>query len=371
MRARLVLAATVGAALAACAGGGSPLAGHDEPGAVGGKAGTAGTASAGAPLGGEAGASGAAAGAGNKAGAGGSSAGAAGATGGSSAGGAGAPFVEPDGAFELRLMSGIADAATVRLCLTAWSGAAVLPSPAFAPTEPLALGESALVTPPAAPVSVRPYVLSGEIAAVGAACADVVSAPPPTVRVTPLPALPATLWSAKRSVLLVAAGCAGGVSLTNASAACGVATSPTPTTASLVFAELSRAAVPEGAVGLQVLHASTAFGPVEVRVRQDGAPAATTLLAKLDPGAILTRPPLPVDPAALGLVPTTTHVEVADSSGGTVVDQTLGALLGASELDATALTAGHGFVFVIVGARPAAGGDAGSPARVVALRAPD
>lgn len=368
----LALASGLAVALfAACAGSGSPLANREE------EAGGAAGAKAGASSAGAAGTSAGAAGKAGKAGGGQAGAGQGGDPG---DGGAGAPadappdvFVEPDGPFELRLLSGIADAKEVRICLAAWDGKAALPSPVFAPTAVLGLGASELAKAPDVPVAVRPYVLSGAaLATLGGDCAAIVSAPPMGLRVTPLPALPASLWTAKRSVVLVAAGCAGGVTLPLATNACGEPTSPTPSKASLVFAELSRAKVQDGAVGLQVLHASTSFGAVQVRVRQDGAEQPTILLSKVDPGDLETRPPLPVDPGVLGVVPETTKLELGDVSGASdLYVETLGKLFSASGIDTKELAAGHRFVAVVVGAKPSLGMGAGEPVRTVLLRSPE
>jgi len=130
---------------------------------------------------------------------------------------------------------------------------------------------------------------SGEGGAAGAA-----SEPQPRLRARGLPAIPAGTLNGGRSYLLVASGCLGGTgfSAANAEAFCGTGYSEHQPTVTATFVALSRA-TSAADVGLQVMHASLATGPISVSSRPaspSSAESPISIVRSDVPGGLLPRP---------------------------------------------------------------------------------
>ena len=130
---------------------------------------------------------------------------------------------------------------------------------------------------------------SAEGGAAGAA-----SEPQPRLRARGLPAIPANTLNGGRSYLLVASGCLGGAgfSAANAEAFCGTGYSERQPTVTATFVALSRVTAADD-VGLQVLHASLATGPISVSSRPTlptSSESPISIVRSDVPGGLLPRP---------------------------------------------------------------------------------
>lgn len=384
---RLVGACLVGFLLVgACATRQSPLAQSDDsPGGSGGAdagaAGSAGSTSGGAAgQEGEAGSGGAGQGGSAVAGQGGGGEGGAAGTTGGTAGQGGGPIVvkEPDGPPEFRLMNGVTDFPSVRVCWLPWDGGA--PSGVDATPSPEVLyGDT---SPPLFPESFDPskqsfrlHVLAGDLTALdGKGCLSLVSEPPAGVRVVPLPVLPPGATTAPRSRLAVAVGCLGGGAVPDVTSACGQGADPAQGNANLLLVELSRIPPPAGQFGLQVVHSSTALPVLNVQLTSSGIGVVKSLASSLSLGKIAPRPPFTgVVGDLFGVNIEGARLVVNDATNGVaLVDTDVGALLSESGLSSEKIIPDHGGVLVILGPRPGSPVDAApvTPTRVRWLEAP-
>ena len=302
-------------------------------------------------------------------------------------------FTDPDGPPELRLMNGAADNLAVRFCLVPWQGGApcgppVMPQPAAGVGA--LFGESFTAALPAgfdpAKDELRPIVIAGDTAAsAGMNCSALLASPPASVKVSPLPVLPPGTTAAKRSQLLVAAGCLGPVAApdggikgwipeSDVSVVCGQSVDPMVGNATLVLVELSRVAPPSDQIGLQLVHASTAMPALAAQVLPPGQQQPVALTGNLSLGQVAPRPPSSFSPQQLiGPSAAQTVVALAAAQSGQPLGQYVVASSLAAGLTEGDLTGGRGFVLVVLGARPDPGFDASvseSAARVVWLAAP-
>jgi hypothetical protein len=129
---------------------------------------------------------------------------------------------------------------------------------------------------------------AGEGGAAGA-----MNEPQPRLRARGLPAIPANTLNGGRSYLLVASGCLGGAgfSAANAEAFCGAGYSEREPTVTALFVALSRV-TSAADVGLQVMHASLATGPISVSSRPTPPSSESPIsIVRSDvPGGLLPRP---------------------------------------------------------------------------------
>ena len=119
--------------------------------------------------------------------------------------------------------------------------------------------------------------------------------PPPPVRASELPVLPAGTLAGGYSNLLVATGCIGGPGFTDdlESYVCGKSYSPSSPTLSETLVQLSRVSV-SSAVGLQVVNAALASDPIDVSSSppEGSALSSLSLASSVVYGAVWPKPPL-------------------------------------------------------------------------------
>jgi len=289
---------------------------------------------------------------------------------GTGAGGAGGSEpVEPPGPPKLTVVNGVNDYGAIRICFVPHpgsSGAGVAPWPAgaaglgFARAEGVAIGA---VIP--AGEGVQLHVVAGDLGATaGLDCEEILAlaagAGAPIVAAA-LPVLPAGVFEAERSLLVVPVGCMGGPGHSDPAQAaiCGAGyTEATPTVA-LAAAVMSRITAP-GKVGLQVMHASAAMPLVDVRIAT-GFDAATEsqVVPELSPGAIGPFPPFAsLARAELGPVAGVKLRTYPPGETTKTSEVTLGEALAQGGLEEADIADGKGVVAVAVGAAP---GTAGGP----------
>ncbi|MFO0589403.1 MAG: hypothetical protein U0441_17830 [Polyangiaceae bacterium] len=196
---------------------------------------------------------------------------------------------EPAGPTKLTIVNGVGDYDAIRVCFQPYpSGPSVTPWPAQA--SGVAFSKAVVVDPMTiAPIGdVQPYVLAGDLNSIaGKSCDDAIAlaasgsgsggaagsggaggatgAPPPIVA-SPMPVIPASVFTAEKSLLLVFYGCLGGPGHDDPSAqiGCGFAYTPQTPTASLTLVAMSRKTTPK-AIALEVVHASAAMQPSDIR----------------------------------------------------------------------------------------------------------
>jgi hypothetical protein len=284
---------------------------------------------------------------------------------GTGAGGAGGSEPEePPGPPKLTVVNGVNDYGAIRICFVPHpgsSGAGVAPWPASA--AGLGFARAEVIDPIGAVIpageGVQLHVVAGDLGATaGLDCEEILAlageAGAPIVAAA-LPVLPAEVFVAERSLLVAPVGCMGGPGHSDPAQAaiCGASYTEATPTVSLAAAVMSRIAAP-GKVRLQVLHASAAMPPVDVRVAT-GFDAATEhqVAPELSPGAIGPFPPFAsLARADLGPV---TGVKLRTYLPGqttTTSEVTLGEALAQGGLEEADIADGEGFVAVAVGAAP-------------------
>ncbi|AUX39233.1 hypothetical protein SOCE26_006170 [Sorangium cellulosum] len=278
--------------------------------------------------------------------------------------GAGGGAVEPPGPTELTVVNGVSDHDAIRICFLAHpdgTGAGVAPWPSAAAGLEFARAEGVEPLAPTIPegASVRAHAIAGDLRATeGLDCAEILALaaePGAPVVAAALPVLPASVFTEERSLLLVATGCLGGEGHTHESEkqACGDAYTIDTPTAGLVAVAMSRRTTFER-VGLQVAHASAATPVVDVQLTlgQSGA-SGLTLAQALSFGAIAPFPPFTGlardDLGALEQLTVETYDPIeAKVTASVPMDE----ILANSDVTATSIADGEGFVLVAVGAAP-------------------
>jgi hypothetical protein len=253
-------------------------------------------------------------------GAGGGESGAAGSGGaGAAGGGGGAPLeagsdasVEPQGTRALTFVHGVVDAETIAFCFARANGGDIellgdpIPKSGLAYGAALALSELPGID--LAKEDFIPFVVAADATLLSTsscatldAQANVVTdagadAAPfdPAIRSRALALIPAATLSDGYSYLLVAAGCLGAPSHTDAAldqSVCGTGYAPSTPTLTPVVVQMSRLTQPDR-LGLQVVHASVATESVSVRsLPAESSLAAVQIAYEVSPGAIAPRPP--------------------------------------------------------------------------------
>ena len=294
----------------------------------------------------------------------------AGGSGGKSAGAGGAGGgdpVEPPGPTKLTVLNGINDHQAIRLCFLPYpdgDGAGVSPWPAGASALGFARGAAIspidAVIPPGA--DARPHVIAGDLGATaGLDCAELLALAEggqgPVVAAA-LPVLPAQLFEAERSLLLVPVGCLGGPGHTDPAeeTGCGKGYTAETPTVSLVAAPMSRL-TETAKVALQIAHASVATPEVDVRVTTGTDPGSEWQVApELSLGAIGPFPPfVTLSAAQYGVLADAQIRTYAPGTMNATSTVPMSEVLARSDVSATDFTDGHGFALVAVGAAPGTG----------------
>ncbi|RYE83195.1 MAG: hypothetical protein EOO75_19635 [Myxococcales bacterium] len=288
--------------------------------------------------------------------------------------------VEPDGPPEFRFLNGVTDVAAVQLCLVPWGPGGALGVDS-APQPPAGLAYGELLTPAlpggfdAATTSLRPYVIGGDLATVaGQGCLELAATTPAGVKAVGLPVLPPGTLTAPRSRLAVTTGCLGGLGVADPIYACGQGIDPLAGNAGLVLVDLSRTAPASDRLGVQLVHASAASGPLRVVSVTDKG-TIVSLAGSLGPGQIAPRPPLQSTADSLfGINASEATLKLQDGQQGTdLLTFPLPASLADSGLGLDDLGPGHSLVVVVLGPRPggpATGVPPVAPPRLRWLEAP-
>jgi hypothetical protein len=287
--------------------------------------------------------------------------------------GAGGEPSEPEVETSLTIVNGVVDEEAARFCLVRHpegpAGEAPWPSGAGLAFARRAEVDLASLSLGGSDLDVR--VVLGSAASIGAkSCAALVEAP--GVRVVSLGVVPASVLEAKRRLVFVAHGCAGGPGREDPSQSlvCGKGYTATSPTLGLVAAALSGLGAP-GALRMQALHAVSGLeAPSKVSVSPGAEPVAyQSLEGSWTLGALSPAPPFDVlSLAELGDV-ATARLAVAGNAG--TVETLFGEALQNGGVVASSLADGDGLAFVGVGASPGlAVGTWYRAFTLVALRAP-
>ena len=233
---------------------------------------------------------------------------------------------EPSGPTKLTIVNAVNDYPAIRVCFQPYpSGPPVNPWPAS--PAGLAFPASIVVDPPtsiAPSGDVRPFVLAGDLTAIaGKSCDEALAlagsgaggggmggaaggggmggatggaggatGAAPIVAAA-MPVIPASVFTSEKSLLLVFFGCLGGPGHDDASAGlgCGFTYTPATPTASLALVAMSRKTEPK-AIALEVVHASAALQPSDVRLTPgfDGA-MDIPFAQDLAQGGLAPKPP--------------------------------------------------------------------------------
>lgn len=276
----------------------------------------------------------------------------------SSGGGGGSagapPVVEPDLPDKLTLINGSPDRSELQFCFV---DSATRSGGVLLPPQPLAFGHSFPIVEPAAVLTVESeleaIVVAGDLEqVVGTSCADLLLDPPVGVDVVSLGLLPSNTFAQQRSLAFVVTGCFGAADAEDAELGCGDGYTGTTPTLFPIIAPLSRLTEPS-AVGLAVLNASSSFEPVDVRIQPNMKSAPKFPLASQVPrGGTLPFPPyIALNAATLG-APNGVKLFANRLGQSLEVEVVLGPALSAGGL--SSLDNGASYVFVAVGAAPAA-----------------
>ncbi|WP_437756560.1 hypothetical protein [Sorangium sp. So ce1389] len=279
-------------------------------------------------------------------------------------GAGGDDVVEPPGPTKLTVVNGVADHDAVRFCFLAYpdgTGAGVDPWPSA--VAGLAFARARVIEPLDAAIpegtSVRAHVVAGDLGATeGLDCAEILALaaePAAPIVAAALPVVPAPVFAEEKSLLLVATGCVGGEGHTHASEkqGCGDAYTIDTPTAGLVAAAMSRRTTFDR-VALQVAHASAATPVIDVHLTPGIAAAGGAFLAHgLSYGAIAPFPPFTgLARDNLGALEEATVETYAPADLQRTSSVPMREILANSDVPATAVTNGLGFVLVAVGAAP-------------------
>ncbi|WP_437590517.1 hypothetical protein [Sorangium sp. So ce1000] len=281
-------------------------------------------------------------------------------------GAGGGDAVEPPGPTKLTVVNGVSDYGAVRFCFLAYpdgTGAGVDPWPSAAAGLAFARAEEVEPLRSAIPegTSLRAHVIAGDLGATeGLDCAEILalaadSAAP--IVAAGLPVLPAPVFAEEKSLLLVATGCLGGEGHTHEGEkqGCGDAYTIDTPTAGLVAVAMSRR-TSFGKVSLQVAHATPATPVVRVELTPGRDLASGVTLAEdLSYGAIAPFPPFTgFSRDELGTLEDVA-IETRDPVEGAVTSSVrMREILASSDVPATGVADGEGFVLVAVGAAPGA-----------------
>jgi hypothetical protein len=255
----------------------------------------------------------------------------------SSTGSGGAGAGEPDGPTKLTVVDGVNDYDAIRICFLPYPAGDPAAMPWPASFAGLAFAHAATLDPASLPAGtdIRPTVLGGDLTQIaGKTCEQAIALaaaqasaggsggaggkggaggmgaggaggagagaggsdagpPPPVVIASPLAVLPASVFTAKRSLLLAPIGCMGGPGHSggNAALACGFSYTPDHPTVDLVALGMSR--IPNVVhVSLQVVNAAVPLQPTDIHITPGISMAPEAVLAtSLPTGGIEPKPP--------------------------------------------------------------------------------
>ena len=269
--------------------------------------------------------------------------------------------VTPDGPSRLTIVNGLADSGAIRVCFHSGNGAAlsplaVAPSPEDATGLVFAHGMVLDGLPGGVDLAtqdVRVVAYAGDMAALGSKTCDALDPAPPGVVEASLQVIPAGSLVAGRSVLLVVAGCAGGVGHEGAGIdqACGKGYSLTKPNATLLVATMTRAPDADR-IGLQAFGGSIAAQSLSLRYTTSEQ-FATDLSQDVVPGEIAPKPPTVVlTGQSLGFKPEEGKLDVMEKGQSAVAASALlGEALSRGSLGLGDFVNGRNYTIVWVGAR--------------------
>lgn len=290
--------------------------------------------------------------------------GAGGGSSGSSSGGAGGQGgseipIEPSGPPKLTLVNGINDYEAIRACFVPYPDGG---DPDPIPAEATGLAFAApLVIPDGNPAIAKDkdlllHVIAGDLAKTAQkGCAELVNSPPAGVLVAPIAVIPASAFTAERSLLVVPNGCLGGDGHTDPleQQACGQGYSIDTPTTNLVAAGMSRL-LTQHTLSLQAAHASPAMPMVDIRILSGIMGTMPYLVApSLTPGQVGPFPPfqklsrVSLGPIMSAQIGTFSPNQTTASSALSLSDA-----LARGGIDPADFADGKGFTLVAVGAAP-------------------
>lgn len=263
--------------------------------------------------------------------------------------------------FVLTVVNGMPDAPEIRLCFVPVVDGEEEPIAAKPLPEAeagLSYGKSLIANSlggiDLAATALRPYVLSGELAASVETCDALLGAPKEGVAIAPLPVLPAGTFGPGRSVLLVATGCVGGPDhvTSGRDLLCGEGESPDATTANLVVVAMSREKTT--GIGLQTMHALASPSSIAVEIAPSGPLAALPVGSATTRGAIAPKPsPVSYEIGSFGASARDASIRIRDAASlvelGSV---SVGAALEQGGLAPADFANGRSFTLVAVGPQP-------------------
>ncbi|MBI5536388.1 MAG: hypothetical protein HY898_26945 [Deltaproteobacteria bacterium] len=273
--------------------------------------------------------------------------------------------VQPDGPSRLTIVNGLADAGAIRICFHAGTGGAlsalpVPPSPEDATGLVFAHAHVFEALPGGVDVAtqdVRPVVYAGDMSALGGKSCDALSPLPTGVVEAKLQVVPAGSLNVGRSVLLVVAGCAGGIGHegTGAEQACGKGYAADKPNATLLVATMTRAPDPDR-IGLQAFGGSVAAQSLSLRYTTSEQ-LATELAQDVVAGEIAPKPPTTtLTLQTLGFKPAEGKLDVIEKQQTAVAaSTTLAEALGRGGLSMGDFVNGRNYTLVWVGAREGTG----------------
>ena len=206
----------------------------------------------------------------------------------------------PDGPSVFTFVHGVVDASHLRVCFHAFTGGqfeALDVAPL--PDEPLGLPFAESFTGSTLPGSidlattdVRPVVYVGELGSIAGRRCTQLATPPADVQKVPLAVIPAGTLAMQRSVLMVVAGCVGGVDHVDSyqESICGKGYVSDKPTIRLLLASVDRA-TESSAIGLQVFIGSLSSGSFKVDHLAAMPSQTNTLASSAMTGALEPRPP--------------------------------------------------------------------------------
>jgi hypothetical protein len=209
-----------------------------------------------------------------------------------------------------------------------------------------------------AETDVHLHVLAGDLQSTsGKTCSQIIAQPGAGILIFPLAILPATVFSTKKSLLLVPNGCIGGPGHDDPAddIGCGVGYSSSTPTAGLVAVGMSRISDPS-AIGFQLVHATTALSKTDFRIKPgEGGVMERQLAPSLTPGAIGPYPPF-FDLSSTTLGPPSLVQINTYGPGASVPSSTLflSSALANGGISGADLVNGKGWVLVALGGAPGA-----------------
>lgn len=267
------------------------------------------------------------------------------------------PIVEPEVPTRFTFVNGVVDAPAIRFCFAPYPAGALdrAPFPAaglgFAQAWYAPQGTADIPTTDALIL-----VVVGEPQ--GATCADLTADPSsfPNITLLEMGVVPATALTMKRSFLVAAHGCVGGVTHTdmNEKLICGAAYTPTSPTPGLVFLPMSLLDDEEN-VGMQYVNAVAGMPKANVWVEPGFDGVAPIVLAASAPfgGATPNPPNLKIQVSEIGATSEAAIGTAVNPSPSPTSSVPLMTALDASGLTTAAVSNGSSIVFVGVGAAPA------------------